>query len=384
MNDPGASKPAWRSDPTSDADPELARLREAIDRVDRDLLAALNRRAALVREVGTRKGASGGGSIYRPGRERDLVEALVRDNPGPFPSAALPAVFREIISASRSLEARLTVAYLGPEGTSSFVAAREAFGAQVALVPLATLAEVIEAVARGEADHALLPIENTSEGVVTQALDQLLTADVTLCGERWLRISYQLVAQRERLEDVRRVASHPQALAQCRGWLDRSLPTATRVETSSTAVAATLAREQADVAAIVNAAFAGEGDLVTLATGIEDRRDNTTRFLVLGGEAPAASGNDLTMLAFTVRKAESGALHRLLEPFARHGVNLTSIQARPLKGAPWEYVFFLDLEGHRSEAAVQAAYEEAGRVANSSRVLGSFPRAREARREGVR
>ncbi len=301
MNDPGASKPAWRSDPTSDADPELARLREAIDRVDRDLLAALNRRAALVREVGTRKGASGGGSIYRPGRERDLVEALVRDNPGPFPSAALPAVFREIISASRSLEARLTVAYLGPEGTSSFVAAREAFGAQVALVPLATLAEVIEAVARGEADHALLPIENTSEGVVTQALDQLLTADVTLCGERWLRISYQLVAQRERLEDVRRVASHPQALAQCRGWLDRSLPTATRVETSSTAVAATLAREQADVAAIVNAAFAGEGDLVTLATGIEDRRDNTTRFLVLGGEAPAASGNDLTMLAFTVR-----------------------------------------------------------------------------------
>lgn len=382
MNDPGASKPAWQSDPASDSDDsELSRLRDAIDRVDRELLAALNQRAELVCEVGARK-ATGGGSIYRPGRERDLIEALIRDNRGPFPSAALPAVFREIISASRALEARLAVAYLGPEGTSSFVAAREAFGSQVALVPVATLAEIIEAVARGEVDHALLPIENTSEGVVTQALDQLLTAGVTLCGERWLRISYRLVAQGEGIEAVSRVASHPQALAQCREWLDRTLPTATRIETSSTAAAAALAREQPGVAAIVNAAV--EDELVTLATGIEDRRDNTTRFLVLGGEAPGASGNDLTMLAYTVRKAESGALHRLLEPFAKHGVNLTSIQARPLKGAPWEYVFFLDLEGHQSEAGVQAAFEEAGRVANSSRILGSFPRAREARREGAR
>jgi chorismate mutase/prephenate dehydratase len=383
MNDTGASKPAWQRDSASQPDDaELSKLRDEIDRVDRELLAALNRRAALVREVGARKGAAGGGSIYRPGRERDLIEALVQGNPGPFPSAALPAVFREIISASRSLEACLRVAYLGPEGTSSYVAAREAFGSQVSLVPVATLAEVIEAVSRGDVEHALLPIENTSEGVVTQALDQLLTADVTLCGERWLRISYQLLAQGEAIEAVKRVASHPQALAQCRGWLDRTLPNAERIETSSTAVAAALAREQSDVGAIVNAAV--EGDLKTLATGIEDRRDNTTRFLILGGESAPASGNDLTMLAFTVRKAESGALHRLLEPFSRHGVNLTSIQARPLKGAPWEYVFFLDLEGHQSEPGVQAAYVEAGRVANSSRILGSFPRAREARREGVR
>jgi chorismate mutase/prephenate dehydratase len=383
MNDPGASKPQWRGDSASQPDDaELSKLRDEIDRVDRDLLLALNRRAALVRDVGARKGAAGGRSIYRPGRERDLIEALVRDNPGPFPSAALPAVFREIISASRSLEANLRVAYLGPEGTSSYVAAREAFGSQVALVPVATLSEVIDAVSRGDVEHALLPIENTSEGVVTQALDQLLTAGVTICGERWLRISYQLVAQGQALEGVKRVASLPQALAQCRGWRDRTLPTAERIEMSSTAVAAALAREQSDVGAIVNAAV--EGDLTTLATGIEDRRDNTTRFLVLGGEAAPASGNDLTMLAFTVRKAESGALHRLLEPFSRHGVNLTSIQARPLKGAPWEYVFFLDLEGHQSESSVQAAYEEAGRVANSARILGSFPRAREARREGGR
>jgi chorismate mutase/prephenate dehydratase len=383
MNDPGASKPAWPGAAASEADAavELARLRAEIDRVDRELLAVLNRRAALVREVGALKGAAGRGAVYRAGRERDLVEALVRENPGPFPSAALPALYREIISASRSLEARLRVAYLGPEGTSSHVAAREAFGSQVDLVPVATLAEVVGAVERGSADHALLPIENTSEGVVTQALDQLLEVEVPICGERWLRISYQLVSQSARAEDVTRVASHPQALAQCRGWLERNLPQAARVETSRTAVAAALAREQAAVAAIVNASVAEESGLRTLASAIEDRRDNTTRFLVLGGEPPPASGNDLTMLAYTVRKAESGALHRLLEPFARHGVNLTSIQARPLKGAPWEYVFFVDLEGHKSEPRVRQAFEEAGRVANSFRVLGSFPRAREARRE---
>ncbi len=393
MNDPGASKPAWQGEATSEADAAalLTRLRAEIDRVDRELLAVLNRRAALVREVGALKGAgaagssatsgTGRGAVYRAGRERDLVEALVRENPGPFPSAALPAVYREIISGTRSLEARLRVAYLGPEGTSSHLAAREAFGSQPELVSVATLGEVIEAVARGTADHALLPIENTSEGVVTQALDALLACEVPICGERWLRISYQLVSQSGRREDVARVASHPQALAQCRGWLDRQLPAAARVETSSTAVAAALAREQVDVAAIVNAALADESGLRAIAGGIEDRRDNTTRFLVLGGEAPPPSANDLSMLAYTVRKAESGALHRLLEPFARHAVNLTSIQARPLKGAPWEYVFFLDLEGHMSEPRVQAACEEAGRLANSFRVLGSFPRAREARRE---
>ncbi len=383
MNEPGATKPAWANEPAAHA-AELERVRERIDAVDRAILAELNRRAELVREVGRLK-TGRRDLVYRAGRERDLVEALLRENPGPFPSAALAAVYREIISASRSLEARLRVAYLGPEGTSSHVAAREAFGAQMEFVPVATLSEVIGAVERGLADHALLPIENTSEGVVTQALDALLACEVSLAGERWLRISYQLVAKGGALSDVRRVASHPQALAQCRGWLDRHLAAAERFETSSTAAAAALAATEDGTAAIVNPFLAEQCGLPRLADAIEDRRDNTTRFLVLGGAPPAPSGNDLTMLAYTVRKAESGALHRLLEPFSRHGVNLTSIQARPLKGAPWEYVFFLDVEGHRSDERVRTAFEEAGRVANSFRVLGSFPRAREARREeGVR
>jgi chorismate mutase/prephenate dehydratase len=381
MNEPGASEPAWTDEPSADA-AALARLRAQIDAIDRALLAELNRRAALVEQVGQLK-AGRRDLVYRAGRERDLVEALIRENAGPFPSAALPAVYREILSAMRALEARLRVAYLGPAGTSSHVAAREAFGAQAELVPVQTLADVIGAVERGQVDHALLPIENTSEGVVTQALDALLACEVPLAGERWLRISYELVAQGGRLADVRRVASHPQALAQCRGWLDRNLPGAERLEASSTAAAAELAAREAGTAAIVNPFLAAESGLASLASAIEDRRDNTTRFLVLGGAPPPPSGTDLTMLAYTVRKAESGALHRLLEPFARLGVNLTSIQARPLKGAPWEYVFFLDLEGHQSEARVREAVETAGRVANSFRVLGSFPRAREARGDGA-
>jgi chorismate mutase/prephenate dehydratase len=381
MNEPGATEPAWADEQPADA-AALAELRKRIDAVDRELLAALNRRAELVEAVGRLK-AGRRDLVYRAGRERDLVDALLRENPGPFPSAALAAVWREIISAMRSLEARLRVAYLGPAGTSSHVAARDAFGAQAELLPVATLADVIGAVERCEADHALLPIENTSEGVVTQALDALLACEVSLSGERWLRISYQLVSGSGRREDVRRVASHPQALAQCRGWLDRNLPAAERVETSSTAAAAELAARDGGTAAIVNPFLAQECGLAAVAGAIEDRRDNTTRFLVLGGEPPPPSGNDLTMLAYTVRKAESGALHRLLEPFARHGVNLTSIQARPLKGAPWEYVFFLDLEGHKSEPNVRQAFEAAGAVANSFRVLGSFPRAREARAEGA-
>jgi chorismate mutase/prephenate dehydratase len=381
MNDPGATEPAWVDERPADA-AALARLRERIDAVDRELLAALNRRAELVEAVGRLK-AGRRDLVYRAGRERDLVDGLVRENPGPFPSAALPAVYREILSAMRSLEAQLRVAYLGPAGTSSHVAAREAFGAQAELVPVATLADVIGTVERGQVDHALLPIENTSEGAVTQALDALLACEVPLVGERWLRISYELVSQSGRREDVRRVASHPQALAQCRGWLDRHLPGAERVEASSTAAAAELAARDAATAAIVNPFLAAECGLAAVASAIEDRRDNTTRFLVLGGAPPPPSGNDLTMLAYTVRKAESGALFRLLEPFSRHGVNLTSIQARPLKGAPWEYVFFLDLEGHRSEPRVREAFEAAGTLANSFRVLGSFPRAREARAEGA-
>jgi chorismate mutase/prephenate dehydratase len=348
--------------------------REAIDAVDREVLEKLNQRARLVQEIGVHKRSSRA-SVYDAARERDLVAGLAEANPGPFPNSALPHVFREIISATRSLEARLRVAYLGPEGTFSHLAARRVFGALGDCVAVATIPDVFAVVERGEADHGIVPIENTTEGVVTATLDTLIESDLPICGESLLQISLHLMSRSGRLEDVRRVASYSQPLAQCRGWLDRHLSGVERVEVSSTVAAARLAREEPDVAA-VGSSLGGELEgLLTIAESIQDRRDNTTRFLVLGGERPAPSGNDLTYAAFTVRKSQSGALHGLLEPFARHQVNLLSMQARPLKGAPWEYVFYIDLEGHRSEPRVQRALEEASRFANFYRVFGSFPRA---------
>jgi chorismate mutase/prephenate dehydratase len=353
---------------------DLSSLRAAIDVVDREILGALNRRAELVKRVGDVK-REGRASVYRAARERDLIEALVRSNVGPFPASGIRAVFREIISATYSLEARLRIAYLGPEGTFSHAAARATFGSQAEYVPVATIGDVVTAVERNEADHGVVPVENSTDGIVTQTLDALLDTRLALCGETLLRISHCLLSQSGSLEDVKCVASHPQPLAQCRHWLDRHLPGIPRIETPSTTAAAQLATKDPGTAAIASA-LAGElSGLGTIASQIEDRRDNTTRFLVLGGDAPAPSGNDLTSLAYTVRKSESGALHRLLAPFAAHGVNLTSIQARPLRGTPWEYVFFIDLEGHHSEQRVQAACADAAKLATSWRVLGSFPRA---------
>ncbi len=353
---------------------DLARLRTAIDAVDREILAELNKRAELVKQVGQLK-RSERTSVYRSARERDLVDALVRSNVGAFPASGIRAVFREIISSTRSLEARLRIAYLGPEGTFSHAAARAAFGDQAEYVPVATIGDVITAVERHEADHGVVPVENSTDGIVTQTLDSLLDTRLVLCGETVLRISNCLLSQSGRLEDVKRVASHPQPLAQCRHWLDRHLPGIERYETPSTAAAAALATHEPGTAAIASALAGDLSGLATIVANIEDRRDNTTRFLVLGGDAPAPSGNDLTCLAYTVRKGESGALHRLLAPFAAHAVNLTSIQARPLKGTPWEYVFFIDLEGHHSEQRVQDACADAAKLATSWRVLGSFPRA---------
>jgi chorismate mutase/prephenate dehydratase len=360
----------------SAADAELASLRSAIDRVDRELLDRLNERARLVQQVGEIKGRSGL-PVYSAAREREVIGALVAANPGPFPAASIAPVFREIISGTRSLEGPLRVAFLGPEGTYSHLAARRQFGAAATLVPLVTIGAVFTAVERGEVELGVVPVENTTEGVVTRTLDAFVDSEVAICGEVVQRIVHNLLSQTGKLDDVRRVASIGQVLAQCRIWLERHLPAAERIETASSAAAAALAREDAGVAAIGSALAGTANGLATIEAGIEDRRDNTTRFLLLGRVEPRPSGRDLTSAVFTVRKAQSGALHQLLEPFARHGVNLTSIQSRPMPGKPFEYLFFLDMEGHRSDAAVTRALADAAAVAYSHRVLGSFPRAGE-------
>jgi len=377
---PETSPASSTDDPMIDA--ELATLRSEIDRVDRALLARLNERAALGQQVGRLKSRAGR-PVFSAARERDLLAALGRDNPGPFPTDAIEPVFREIISATRALESPLRIAYLGPEGTFAHEATRRYFGAAATLVAVSPIAEIFAAVERGEVEHGVAPVENTTQGVVTETLDTLATAQVGLCGEMLLRVSYQLLSRSGRIEDVRSVASHPQGLAQCRIWLDRHLPGIERIETPSTAAAARLAAAEAGVAAVAGAVAGETYGLTPAARAIEDRRDNTTRFLLLGRQTAAPSGQDLTCAVFTVRKTQPGALHGLLEPFARHGVNLTSIQSRPMPGKPFEYLFFLDLEGHREDANVVAALGEASAAAHSYRVLGSFPRASAAGEAGV-
>jgi len=356
------------------APPELARLRERIDAIDAAILAKLNERAEAVLEVGRLKG-SAGLAVYEPAREQAIVGRLVATNRGPFPDRGIRPVFREIVSATRSLEQVLRVAYLGPQGTFSHLAALRHFGQLSECVPCATIRDVFSAVARGEAAVGIVPIENTSEGIVTPTYDCLAATELTLCGEVQLRISHHLLSRSGERGRVRRIASHPQPLAQCRRWLDRELPGAERIEVASTALAARLAAQDDSVAAIASAIAAEEYGLRTIEAAIEDRRDNTTRFLVLGRDAPSPGGNDLTSAVFTLRRDESGALWRLLEPFARCGVNLTSIQIRPIEGKPWEYHFFLDVEGHPGEPRVREALQAAAALANSARVLGSFPRA---------
>lgn len=370
MGKPGQSS---RADVNADPEAELARLRAQIDAIDDVILERLNERARVVQDVGRIKQRSGS-AVFSQAREREIVARLARSSPGPFPEAGLAPVFREIISATRSLEDVVKVGYLGPEGTFSHQAARQQFGELADLQPQASIADVFAAVERGAVQLGIVPVENTTDGIVTQSFDLLPSFEGTLCGELLLRISHDLFSRSGRLEDVTRVVSHPQPLAQCREWLERNLPGVDQVEASSTVAACRLAAEVPDVAAIAPGAAGLACGLATIEAAIEDRRDNTTRFLLVGRQAPEPSGHDLTSVVFTLRKDESGALHRLLEPFARSGVNLTALQLRPIKGKPWEYLFFVDLEGHASDPQVVEALEAASGTANSYRVLGSFPR----------
>jgi chorismate mutase/prephenate dehydratase len=354
--------------------PELARLREAIDRVDVEILERLNERARLVTQVGEEK-RTRRAPVYVAGRERDVIARLTERNPGPFPSGAIPHVFREIISATRSLEETVRVAFLGPEGTFSHQAVGRQFGAQIDLLPTGSVREVFALTQRGKTHYGVVAVENTTEGAVAETFDALVESELSICGELMLEVTQCLLSISGRMEDVQKVASHPQPLGQCRQWIQRHLHHADVVETASTATAAQMAAGDPAMAAIGSEVAAEVYDLQVIEREIEDSPGNTTRFLVIGRESPGPSGDDVTSAVFTVRKDQSGALYRLLEPFARYSVNLNSIQSRPMKGKSWEYLFFVDMEGHAEDDSVKKALGEAAAIAHSHKVLGSYPRA---------
>jgi len=352
---------------------QLGPLRKRIDRIDDQLLRLLNRRAALALEIAARK-AKANAPVYAPVREKGVLERVMHTNGGPLRPDDVRAIFGEIISASRGLEQTLRVAYFGPEGTYTHLAARRQFGAAAEYVPVSAIADVFREVEGRRAQVGVVPVENSSEGMVAHTLDLLVDSKLHICAEIALAVRHcLLVRPGSTLRAVREVAAHPQALAQCRRWLAAHLPGVRVSEEASNARAAQRARRERGVAAIAAAEAGAIYGLDAAATAIQDEAGNVTRFLVLRDtDAERPTGDDKTSIVVSVRD-EVGVLSRLLQPFARHGIDLIKIESRPLRERPWEYYFFLDLMGHRRQRKVGQALAAVARRALSLRVLGSYP-----------
>lgn len=353
---------------------DLKGLRERIDAIDDKILELLNRRAEVVIEVGRAKEGQDR-DFYVPSREQAIYERLTSANPGPFPTDAIRRVFREIISASLSLEQPMKVAFLGPQGTFTHTAAMQQFGFSAQLVPQKSISAIFEEVSRRRVNYGVVPVENSTEGVVSHTLDMFMASDLQINAEILLPISHYLLSRSGRMEDVRKVVSHPQPLAQCRHWLEENLPDTPQVDVASTALAAQMAAEDESSAAVAGEMAATLYGLRIVKEKIEDNPNNFTRFLVIGRRTPDRSGRDKTSLMFSV-KDQPGILYRMLEPFSTRGINLSKIESRPMKTKAWEYIFFLDVEGHMEEEAVREAIEELREHCQFLKVLGSYPRAR--------
>jgi chorismate mutase/prephenate dehydratase len=347
---------------------DLQRLRAEIDALDEEILARIVRRAQLAQAIGQHKA----GNIYRPEREAQVLQRLLERDHTPVPDVALGVIFREIVSTCRAQEALPKVAYLGPEGTFSQAAVIKHFGHAVEGVLALSMDEVFRTVEAGNADFGVVPVENSSEGAVGRTLDLALDSPLKVCGEVLLPIHQCLMRAKPGLEGIVRVYSHAQSLGQCHEWLNRHLPHAERVRVSSNAEGARLAAEDQDTAAVAGEVAAERYGLEVLARNIEDEPDNTTRFLVIGRSDAAPSGRDKTSLAMVTRN-QPGAMVALLEPFARHGVSMTRFESRPSRKANWEYVFYVDIEGHRADAPVAESLAEIGERAAVLKVLGSYP-----------
>lgn len=351
----------------------LDSLRQQIDTLDHDLLERLNHRARLAAEIGRLK-AHTQAPFYVPAREEALLRGLLDANTGPLDAAAIRTIFREIISACIALEKKLRIAYLGPEATYTQQAARKNFGSSVHYEPLGTIEDVFEAVERSEADYGVIPIENSSEGGVLHSMDMLVESELKIVAEVYLRIEHCLLSASP-LEKIERVYSKDQALGQCRQWLHRHLPNAQLIASASTAHEVALAREEPGVAIIASALAAELHALPILASGIQDKADNTTRFLVIGHANPKptpSSGRDKTSLLFTIND-EAGALQRALAPFAQRGLNMSKIESRPSRRKAWDYVFFIDILGHWQDPTVQEAVAELKLHCPLVKYLGTYP-----------
>jgi chorismate mutase/prephenate dehydratase len=358
-----------------DEEAALSQARQAIDAIDRELIRLLNARAAQAIEIGRIKRAGGAtGALYRAEREAEVLRRARDGNPGPMGGVEVVRILREVMSACLALEEPLRVAYLGPAGTYTHAAAVKHFGSAVHLIPQPGIDEVIREVEVRGAHFGVVPIENSLEGPVNQTHDALQATPLAICGEVILPIQHQLLGLATDPARLQRVYAHAQALAQCRHWLDAHCPQVERIPASSNAEAARRICDEADAAAIASRAAAELYGVPVMVPNIADRSDNTTRFLVLGDVVVACTGDDVTSLVFATHN-RAGALCDVLRTFAEGGISLSRIQSRPLRQGNWDYLFFVDIVGHRTDPVVARALDALHGLTSHHRILGSYPRA---------
>ncbi|MEZ5413751.1 MAG: prephenate dehydratase [Opitutaceae bacterium] len=355
---------------------DLNPIREKIDELDRQLVDIINRRLELAAEIGRIK-RSTGGEIYVPEREDAVLRKVTEGNKGPVRNEALRAIYRELMSAAIALEKPLMIAYLGPEASNTHAAAMKKFGASVDYHAMATVSDIFTAVEKGEADYAVIPIENSTEGSVREALDSFVESDLKIVAQIYLEVTHALIS-REPLDKIAKVYSKDQALAQCRNWLQRHLPHAQLIDASSTSRAVQIAREEAGAAAVAGELAAQHYGVPVVVRNIQDKADNTTRFFVIGRKpaGPVGGGKDISSFLISLgdeAASHSGSLLKMLMPMAERGVNLSKIESRPSKKRPWDYYFFIDVTGHYEDAAMKEALADLKKFCPLVKWLGSYP-----------
>ncbi len=357
---------------------DLAEIRERINAIDERLQALINDRARTAQLVGVAKGSlKSAVEYYRPEREAEVLRKVLDRNDGPMRDEEMLRLFREIMSACLAQQEPLKIGFLGPEGTFTQTALYKHFGHSVRALPFHTIDEVFQEVECGAADFGVVPIENSTEGSVNNTLDMFLTSPLKIAGEIELRIEQHLMAKVRGLDKIERICAHEQSLAQCRGWIRENLPHVELIGMSSNAAGARRARDEEGTAAIGPEVAADVYELAILVNNIEDREDNATRFLVVGRELLAPSGDDRTTLLLSTSDTAGGAgvLYSLLQPLAEYGVSMTRIESRPSRRRNWDYVFFIDLEGHAEDDAVAKALTKLEKTASLFKVLGAYPKA---------
>ena len=358
--------------------PNLAEIRKEINEIDERLQALISDRAKIAQQVGVAKGdLASAVDYYRPEREAEVLRKVLDRNDGPMRDEEMLRLFREIMSACLAQQEPLKIGFLGPEGTFTQTAVHKHFGHSVRALPFHTIDETFQEVECGAADFGVVPIENSTEGSVNNTLDMFLTSPLKIAGEIELKIEQHLMSKNKGLDKIERICAHEQSLAQCRGWIRENLPHVELIGMSSNAAGARRARDEEGTAAIGPDVAADVYELEILVNNIEDRPDNATRFLVIGRNLLAPSGDDKTTLLLSTSDTAGGAgvLHSLLQPLATHGVSMTRIESRPSRRKKWDYVFFIDVEGHAEESPVADALAELEKSASLFKVLGAYPKA---------